>query len=276
MSSPRASRNNPLLILILQDGSASTTDEAIVNGQCTRIDKAIQNAVNANIADTIELCTNRRQEIQDAVHFACLGYAAGSVTSLLPDTSVESPVLRASQLAHLHLGVDMIDGQSVPRYIVCSGKGNTPQKLAYRRAAETIERWLESHPNASRVIVLDIGDGESTDGDPCPEAESIRRIRTIGGDAILFAVNLCAGEHQGVIFPASESELDSDAAVRLFRMASSLPDEMIQFARAAGLEAPERAKALTVNAPVSATRALLAVGSHSMLRPPAPSGEEDR
>jgi len=44
---------------------------------------------------------------------------------------------------------------------------------AFKMAADIVQRWVAEHPKGFAPIVINITDGESTDGDPIPDAKAL-------------------------------------------------------------------------------------------------------
>lgn len=110
--------------------------------------------------------------------------------------------------------------------------GGTPMREALEAAAHAVAEWADAHPSAFPPLVIHITDGEPTTGDPEPMAQAIQQLHTDDGHVLLFNLHIAAGG-QRVLFPASEGEVPaSEAARRLFRMSSPLPDFMLEAARA--------------------------------------------
>jgi hypothetical protein len=61
----------------------------------------------------------------------------------------------------------------LPIWFDAVAKGGTPMCGALRRARSILEPWVLEHPDSFPPIVINITDGESTDGDPTSDAFSL-------------------------------------------------------------------------------------------------------
>src|SRR5206468_10625847 len=89
--------------------------------------------------------------------------------------------------------------------------GGTPMCDAFRRAQETLSSWIAQHPICFPPIVINITDGESTDGDPSTAADGIKSLTSNDGNALLFNLHVSAALEGGKVeFPDSERALPGD------------------------------------------------------------------
>lgn len=99
----------------------------------------------------------------------------------------------------------------------------TPMAQAFQFALTLAQNWVAEHPASFPPIVINITDGESTDGDPTPIAEKTRRSRSAGRQRVddesppLFLTEL----HQ-IHFPADSTGLPDKYAEMLFGLSSGL------------------------------------------------------
>ncbi len=115
-----------------------------------------------------------------------------------------------------------------PIWIEAEASGGTPMCAALRQAHSIAENWISSHMHSHPPIVINITDGDSTDGDPLPEALRLRELKTDDGELLLFNCHLSPFSPDEVRFPGSESDLpkEDDSAAKLFAMSSVIPETM--------------------------------------------------
>ena len=53
-------------------------------------------------------------------------------------------------------------------------------------ATSTLETWVKEHKFSYPPVVINITDGESTDGDPLEDAQVLRELSTQDGNVLLF------------------------------------------------------------------------------------------
>ncbi len=115
-----------------------------------------------------------------------------------------------------------------PIWIEAEASGGTPMCAALRQAHSIAENWISSHMHSHPPIVINITDGDSTDGDPLPEALRLRELKTDDGELLLFNCHLSPFSPDEVRFPGSESDLpkEDDSAAKLFAMSSEIPEHV--------------------------------------------------
>ncbi|MGA2926397.1 MAG: vWA domain-containing protein [Solirubrobacteraceae bacterium] len=105
-------------------------------------------------------------------------------------------------------------------------EGGTPMTAALTQAKSVVKSWLQRHPGCFPPIVINITDGESTDGDPSRVAEEIKLQASADGPVLLLNAHLSSDDGRPVSFPDNEADLPNDHARLLFRMSSYLPRYM--------------------------------------------------
>src|SRR5262249_13005055 len=111
-------------------------------------------------------------------------------------------------------------------------------------------------------IVVNVTDGEPTDGDPEEWAQRLRGIRTRRGSLLLLTIHLSEHPRPPIQFPSSEAELVDEDAKRMFRMSSELPQFMRNRASSLGIPTQPGARGLVCNADLSSIVAALEVGTN--------------
>ena len=96
---------------------------------------------------------------------------------------------------------------------------------ALQHACTLAEQWAMTHPNNYPPVIVNVTDGQSTDGDPTAAAQQLFRIGTTDGQALLFNVHITEHNLPPVAYPASEIELPNDEfAHLLFSISSEIPE----------------------------------------------------
>jgi len=115
-----------------------------------------------------------------------------------------------------------------------------------------LEDWLNEYPNSYPPIVINITDGESTDGTPLDISESIKSLSTSDGNVLLFNVHLSSHESNPILFADSSENLPDEYAKLLFEMSSTLPEYMQNVAKMEGHSISSSSRGFVFNAdPVS-------------------------
>lgn len=127
--------------------------------------------------------------------------------------------------------------------------GGTPMCDALRLAFQILSDWVGSHPDSFPPIVLNITDGEATDGDPLADAERIKGLATNDGNVLLLNCHLSSKSGSPVTFPHDVSGLPQDKyAALLFQMSSELPSKMLDEAKNEGFVVEEGSRGFAFNA----------------------------
>ena len=96
---------------------------------------------------------------------------------------------------------------------------------ALRRARDLAEYWAYQHPDSYPPVIVNVTDGEATDGDPTGIAQEIYRIATNDGQAMLFNVHITTLSDAPIAYPANEYDLPNNKYARLmFGISSIVPE----------------------------------------------------
>ena len=243
------SRAHPTLVVFLLDQSGSM--ETRFTGTLSRA-QFLSQVVNRTIE---ELCTrcNRPDGIRDYFDIAILGYGNDRVVSLLSDMipgSMETepwgtvPWIQISTLARKPQRITN-DAQGIPHphWISIQHEGNTPMRQAFETTCRLVADWCDMHPDSYPPTVINITDGESTDGSPRKAADLLQQLHTKDGPALLFNLHVGEGSHgeKPVVFPDTTADLDEYGSL-LYVMSSPMPPHLLQAARAEGFAVTEQSR----------------------------------
>lgn len=224
------SRNDPTLIIFLLDRSESM-DTNYANGQSRAA--YLARTVDKALYELAVRCS-RPDGVRDYFHVACLGYGNGAVRSAFQSGvggGDWSPISRiAASPARLE---DLPGGGKEPRWIDPVAKGDTPMVAAFTEACRLAAGWCDAHPRSYPPTVINISDGEATDGDPSRAAEVLRSLHTDDGDILLFNLHVGSGGGAEVAYPADDRRLDEHGRL-LFSISSRFPPHLLPRARDAG------------------------------------------
>jgi hypothetical protein len=148
-----------------------------------------------------------------------------------------------------------------PVWFDAVANGGTPMCEALRRARQILEPWVLESPNSFPPVVINITDGESTDGDPSTEANSLTTLATKDGAVLLFNVHISARSTDAIEFPSSEVGLPDQYAQVLFGMSSVLPPQMQSLARLEGMMVSELSRGFVFNAKINQVIQFLDIGT---------------
>jgi len=140
-------------------------------------------------------------------------------------------------------------------------RGGTPMMQGLYHCYQIANQWISAHPDSFPPIVIHFTDGEATDGEPEPAAETLRSLATSDGNVLVFNCHLSDKDVPGVLFPSSEYELPDEYALTLFRMSSLLPEKCLSTARAKGFNVQPGARGMVLNADSTTLIQLIQIGT---------------
>lgn len=266
------SRANPSCIVILIDQSGSMEDP-FGQGLGRRKADGVADAVNRLLQNLVIKCA-KSEGIRDYYHVGVLGYGdrgVGPVFSgilsgkeLVPISEIANNPARVEQRSKkVDDGAGGILEQKIkfPVWIDPVYKGGTPMCEALKQAKRIISNWLHQHNGCFPPIVVNITDGEATDGDPEDTAEQVRRMSSEDGNVLLFNLHISSSNHVPIEFPDSEALLPDDYAKLLFRMSSQLPDYMWSMVQEEGIIISENPRGFVFNADLVSVVRFLTIGT---------------
>jgi len=233
--------------------------------------EAVADVINGTLYELVLRCIKRPEEPpQPYFAVAVLGYgtdAAGAsrVGSLLRQS--ESDLWWTPDLASNPLRVDRRPGPGglievlSPVWIEPGSSGGTPMCSALDRAGALAHAWVQSYPTAFPPVVINLSDGEATDGDPRVWASRLRSLRTDDGGVLLFNLALSSTAGTTVLFPSSPPRVDDRLASTLFEMSSLLPETMLEAAGTTGTPVTAGARGFGFNADFRGIVTFLNVGT---------------
>ena len=278
--SAEISRTSPTAFLFLLDQSASMQDA--FGGAEQRGDAApskarvLADVVNRLLQNLILRCA-KEDGVRDYFHVGVVGYgdrvrplfepgegfeAAGD---LVPISHLAERPLRLEERLKKATGPDgeaVEQRAKVPVWFDAHAKNGTPMCQALDLAAATLRRWIDGHPHAFPPVVLNVTDGEATDGDPLRYAQQLRSFATSDGEVLLFNVHLSESEAAAAMLPESVAELPGDEYARhLFQMSSPLPFSMRAAAEQEGYRVSLDTRGFVFNADPASLVRFLEIGT---------------
>ncbi|HLV78956.1 MAG TPA: vWA domain-containing protein, partial [Chthonomonadaceae bacterium] len=139
--------------------------------------------------------------------------------------------------------------------------GGTPMCQALNGARAILTEWLAQHPGCFPPIVINITDGESTDGDPTQAAQGVQNLASDDGNVLFFNLHLSSHSAKPIEFPDSEAGLPDKFAQLLFRLSSPLPEYMRAIAQQEGFNATQDTRGFVFNADMVSVIRFLDIGT---------------
>lgn len=251
-------RSDPTAFLFLVDQSGSMGDR-MASSEKTKA-HFVADVLNRTFMDLVTRCT-KSDGVRDYFHIGVIGYGAQGAQNSLQGalggqvlnaiSALEANPLRVeTRRRKMDDGAGGIIEQSVkfPVWFEPQSNGGTPMCEAIRRAGEELAAWCDMHPNSYPPTVLHVTDGESTDGDPEPLADTLRQFSTQDGNILLLNLHVSAQAGHPISFPASESGLPDQYAKALFRMSSELPSHLVKAVQEKGHKVSNESRGYVFNA----------------------------
>jgi hypothetical protein len=265
------SRTNPACILLLIDQSKSMSEPFVGLADQTKAGM-VADAVN-RLLQNIVLRSAKADGVRDYFHVGVLGYGK-SISAGLGGKIPHDILIPISRLGDHPLRIEnrkktVPDGaggvveQTVkfPVWFDPEATGPTPMCEAFAAAGLAVKGFIDRYPNAYPPIVLNLTDGQPSDGNPQSNARALRNMTTSDGNVLVFNLLLSTTPGLSVYFLASEAGLPDDYSKLLFRMSSELPQRMFDAARAEGFSLATKARGVVFNADPTAVVRFLDIGT---------------
>lgn len=264
------SRANPSMFLFLLDQSGSMQDK--FGGGGGKKDQKVADAIN-NLLYNLTIKCAKSEGVRDYYHVGVFGYGA-KVGAALGGALAGRDLVRISEIADaperieertkkVDDGAGGIVEQKVrfPIWFSPVSNGGTPMVQAIKEAQRIVQSWLAEHPDCFPPIVINITDGEATDGDPLPAAEQLRALQSSDGNVLFFNVHLSSVGGSPIEFPNSEFELPDQYAKQLFNMSSELPEHIRTAAEQEGYRVSPNSRGFVFNADIVSVIRFLDIGT---------------
>jgi hypothetical protein len=265
------SRANPSCFLFLIDQSASMSDS--FGGQAGKTKaEGVADAVNRLLQNLVIKCA-KAEGVRDYFHVGVIGYG-NRVGPALSGALAGHNLVPISEIAHHPLRVEkrtkkVDDGAGglvdqpvkFPVWFEPVADGSTPMCQALNLAQEILADFIGRTPACFPPIVINITDGEATDGDPSPVAGGVSCLNTQDGNVLIFNIHLSSRNEQPIELPNDDVTLPDTYARQLFHMSSFLPPRMQEIARNEGYPANTATRGFVFNADLIAVIRFLDIGT---------------
>jgi hypothetical protein len=252
------SRANPTLILFLLDQSGSMEHQfAEGRSRAEYLAMVVDQAI-----EELSVRCNKADGIRDYFYIAALGYGNDEIRTIIG--TEDTPWVPISVLARSPREIYRDpEGIPHPRWLLPQMQGSTPMRAAMEKACYVVADWCEAHPTSYPPTVINITDGDPTDGSPEEAAEILRKLHTDDGEALLF--NLHVGEpgdgsKKNVVFPGTSDGLGEYGKL-LYRMSSPFPPHLRDAATAEGFSISPTARFFAYGAEAKLATRFLNLGT---------------
>ena len=215
----------------------------------------------------------REEGVRDYYHVGCIGYG-GNVGAAFSGILAGQDIVPLSEIANNPTRIEqrtkqVEDGAGglvetnvrFPIWFEPVANGGTPMCLAIDRVQIVLSGWLQQHGTCFPPIVINITDGESTDGDPTSPAQGIRNLSSSDGNVLMFNAYISVKKGQVALFPSNEECLIDEYAKLLFRISDKLTDQMRSAAAAANMNLSPDARGFVFNAQIEQLIQFIEIGT---------------
>jgi hypothetical protein len=266
------SRSNPSCFLFLIDQSGSMDDGFGADEGNRKKADGVADAINRLLQNLVIKCA-KSEGVRDYYHVGVLGYGSkvgpafgGALAgrALVPISEIaDNPARVDERTKKVDDGAGGLVDQTVkfPIWFDAVARGGTPMCDALTRSHAILSSWLADHAGSFPPIVINITDGESTDGDPTDKARELEQLASDDGNVLLFNVHLSSQRATPVEFPDGEDALPDDYAKLLFRISSPMPSYMRSSAQQEGYSVSDGTRGFVFNADMVAVIRFLDIGT---------------
>ena len=128
-------------------------------------------------------------------------------------------------------------------------------------AESIIAGWVKKYPNSFPPVVINISDGESTDGNPILQALRVQKIASTDGATLLFNIHISSTMSDPIMYPRDPNALPDDFARQLYAMSSYLPPSMQEYAKTFGYHITDNSRGYGFNADIASFSNFLDIGT---------------
>ncbi len=256
--SAEVSRSNPTCFLFLIDQSGSMSDPWGKESS-KKIAEGVADIVNKLLQNLIIKCA-KSEGVRDYFYIGVIGYGE-FVQSAFSGPLAGKDLVAISEVANFPACIEerkrkVDDGaggileQTVkfPIWFEPVANAATPMCQALTHAHLILNNWLNEHPTGYPPIVINITDGEATDGDPSKPAQDLMNLSSNDGSVLLFNIHTSSNKATPITFADEETTLPDDFAKLLFTMTSKLPEDMRATAKKEGFPVTSTARGFVFNA----------------------------
>ncbi|MGC8609194.1 MAG: VWA domain-containing protein [Thermoplasmata archaeon] len=267
------SRRNPALIIFLIDQSRSMIRK--IGGGTESKAKEAADAINRQIGEII-LRSTKNDGVRDYFYISVIGYGGekGKASFLLDGDVVPISTLADNPLRTEKRTMKIPDGMGGLSEVEFEfgvwfepvANSDTPMVKAMKAAKDIVENWKNEHENSYPPIIINITDGQSTDGDPSKTAKEIIDTLMADGNPMVWNCHISSEKADPVSFPSSESDLPNDLYAKLlFNMSSELPPRYIDYAIESFPDIKDNARAYVFNAQLEQMIEFINIGTRGAL-----------
>lgn len=249
--------------------------DSIGRGEGQQKCDAVADALNRLLSELTIKCA-KEEGVRDYFYVSVIAYGGSDVgpalggsllgRDLIPLSEVAlSPARLETRRKKVPDGAGGLVEQDVrfPVWVDPVAAGGTPMCRALNRAQAVISDWLSDHPACFPPVVLNLTDGQATDGDPVIPADGLRELASADGAVLLFNLHVSSDSSPPISFPDHDAVLPNQFARTLFSMSSALPDHMRTYAQQQGVAVSGTSRGFVFNADMTSVVQFLDIGTRT-------------
>lgn len=255
-------RDNPGCFLFLIDQSGSMADKIADKSDGKTKAQGVADAINDLLHDLIAKCTGP-DGVRDYFHVGVIVYA-DKVGPAFTGALANHDLVPLSELAKYRSGGTPNEKAGLPISFGPVAEGDTHMCAALKHAYGVLGEWVLRHPSSYPPIIINITDGEATDGNPIEPAHHLASLSTKDGNVLIFNCHISARKDKPILFPHDAKAVPAYGP-RLFQMSSILPPRFRETAKNLGFDVDNDTRGFAFNAELNDLVKFLDLGKHTLI-----------
>jgi len=267
------SRANPSAFLFLVDQSQSMQEPFGTGEKKTTKAIVVADTINNLLQNLVSKCT-KSEGIRDYYYVGVIGYGGTTARPALGGHLAQKGLVPISLVGNSPIRIEqrikqINDGRGnlierkyqAPIWFEPTAGGGTPMCAALNLANDILKPWVREHPYCFPPMVINISDGESSDGNPQKAAQDLTSMASSDGNLLLFNLHISSHETKAVEYPDNDREFEDGYARDLFSISSHLTSYMRKVLSDEGYQISENSRGFVFNADFSALVKFIDIGT---------------
>lgn len=222
--------------------------------------QGVADAVNSLLQNLISKCT-KSDGIRDYYNVGVIGYGGNGVTPAFGGSLARKDLVPISMVGNSPIRVEqrtkqVSDGRggvvdkkyNVPIWFEPTCGGGTPMCAALTKAHAVLKPFIAQYPYCFPPMVINISDGESSDGNPDAAAKELTMLKSDDGNVMLFNLHVSSYGNKSIIYPDRDDMFEDEYAKDLYRISSPLTSYMRKVLSDEGYLISEKSRGFAFNA----------------------------
>lgn len=267
------SRANPSAFLFLVDQSQSMREPFGAAGRQTTKANVVAESINNLLQNLVSKCT-KSEGIRDYYHVGVIGYGGTTAAAALGGHLAKKDLVPVSLVGNSPMRIEqkvkqVNDGRGnlierkyqSPIWFEPTAGGGTPMCAALSMAINVLRPWIHQHPDCFPPMVINISDGESSDGNPKKVAQDLTALSSNDGRVLLFNLHISSHGTKAIEYPDTDKDFEDGYARDLFLISSHLTSYMRKVLSDEGYKISEHSRGFVFNADFNALLKFIDIGT---------------